>query len=64
MTQEQFVQFIIILIVFFLSILFFLSKKRFNRHRHNQKKATQVLKNISSFEHQGQQIGYLGLMTS
>ena len=59
MTQGQFVQFIIIVIVFFLSIVFFFSKKRFNRHKHNQKKATQVLKKISSFEHQGQQIGYL-----
>lgn len=58
MEQEQFRYFFIILIVFFILIIFF-SKKRFNRHKHNQGKAKTILKKIKAFEHQGQQINYL-----
>lgn len=59
MSQKDFYYIIIALTFLLVLTLYLFSKKRFNRHKYNRKKANQVLVKIKSFEHQGQQINYL-----
>tara|TARA_R110000764_G_scaffold91830_3_gene175012 strand:- start:132 stop:659 length:528 start_codon:yes stop_codon:yes gene_type:complete len=59
MSQKGFFYMIVALTFVFVLTLYIFSKKRFNRHKHNRKKAEQVIAKIQSFEHHGQQINYL-----
>ncbi|WP_064967834.1 restriction endonuclease [Tenacibaculum ovolyticum] len=49
----------IIIVIFIIKIISFLSKRKFDKHKHNQKKAAIILDKINSFKYSGQKINYL-----
>lgn len=51
--------FFVVLFLVILSLYGFLGYSEFDRHKHNQTKATKVLKKINTFKFDGQKINYL-----